>query len=93
MWISSHPSSILFPVLPGPNPQEDDAKFFEFSKRAEDGPSQAGKLSKTFPVVLNEFRVSGGNPDSRQGIVLGLAIFNGWLGTRETPKLLAVSAS
>ena len=33
------------------NPQEDDAKFFEFSKKAEDGPSQAGRLSKPFPEV------------------------------------------
>ena len=36
-------------VFPDPSPQEDGAKFFEFSKRAEDGPSRAGsKLSKMF---------------------------------------------
>ena len=31
--------------------QEDDAIFIELSKRAEDGPSRAGRLSITFPEV------------------------------------------
>ena len=43
----------LFPVVPDPNPQEDDAKFPEFSKGAEDGPSRADRLSRTFPAVLH----------------------------------------
>ena len=29
----------IVPVFAGLNPQEDDAKFFGFSKKAEDGPS------------------------------------------------------
>ena len=43
--------SNIFPVVPDPNPQEDAPKFREFSKRAEDGPSQASTLPKTFPVI------------------------------------------
>ena len=38
----------MFAVLPGPNPQEDDAEFREFSKRDEDGPPRAGRLTKSF---------------------------------------------
>ena len=47
LWVSSHtlPCSIVFL---DPNPQEDDAKFLEFSKRAEGGPSRAGRLQKRF---------------------------------------------
>ena len=48
---------MILPALPDPNPQEDDAKFFEFSKRAEDGPSRVGSRSKTFPEVPRIFRV------------------------------------
>ena len=44
--VSSLPCSIIFPVVPHPSPQEDDAKFREVSKRAGDGPSRAGRLSK-----------------------------------------------
>ena len=44
------------PLSFGLNPQEDDAKFFEFSS-AEDGSPRGGSLSKTFPEVFNEFRV------------------------------------
>ena len=54
-----------FQFLPGPNSQEDDAKFSEFSKKAEDGPSRAGTLSKTLPEVPITIRVSSGNPESR----------------------------
>ena len=68
-----------------PNPQEDDAKFREFSKRAEDGPCRAGRLSKTFPEVPTVFRVSS--------CPLGLGIFKGWLGKWDAPELLAVSGS
>ena len=39
------------------------------------------------------FRVSCGNPESRQGTVLGLGIVEGWLGTWVAPVLLAVSGS
>ena len=67
---------MIFPVLPGPNPQEYDAKFSEFLNRAEDDPSRAGRLSKTFPDVPIIFRVSCGNPESRQGMVLGLGMAN-----------------
>ena len=85
--------SMIFPVLPGPNPQEDDAKFCEFSKRAEDGPSRASRLSTTFPEVPIVRRVSSVNPESRQGSPLGLEIVKGWLGTWDAPELLAVSGS
>ena len=83
----------MFPVLPDPNPQEDDAKFFAFSKKAEDGPSRASKLSKTFPGTPKGFRVSSGNPESRLSIALGLGIPKGGLGTWDDPELLAVSSS
>ena len=43
---SSFHVSIVFPVGACRNPQEDDAKFLEFSKRAEDGPFRASRLSK-----------------------------------------------
>ena len=91
--VSPSPCSQIFLVLPGPNPQEDVAKFHEFSKRAEGGPSRAGRLSKTFPEVPIEFRVSSGNPESRLSIPVGLGIFMGWLGTWDAPELLAVCAS
>ena len=46
-------------VLPDPHPQEDDAKFFEFSKRAEDGPPQAGTLSyHQFPGAPQNLRLA-----------------------------------
>ena len=60
--------SMIFPAVPDPNPQEDDAKFREFSKRAEDGPSRASWLSKTFPELPMVLRVSSGNPESRLSI-------------------------
>ena len=87
------PCSQIFPVLPGPNPQEDDAKFREFSKKCEGCPSRAGRLSKTFPEVPITFRVSSGKPESRLSIPLGLGIFMGWLGMWDAPELLAVCAS
>ena len=71
------PCSIIFPVLPGANPQEDDAKYCEFSKRTEDGPSRSGRLLKKFPEVPIVFRVSCGSPESRLGIPLGLEIVKG----------------
>ena len=52
-------------MLLGLKSQEDDAKFFGFSKKAEDGPSRVGGLSKTFPEVPIEFRVSGSKQESR----------------------------
>ena len=64
--------------FPGPNPQEDDDKFFELSKNGEDSPSRLGTLSKTFPEVPLEFRVSSGNPESRLSIPSG---------TRNTQRL------
>ena len=44
-------------------------KVFEFTKRAEGGPSRAGGLSKTFPEVPIHFCVSRGNQGiaTRQG--------------------------
>ena len=87
------PCSIIFPVLPDPNPQEDDAKFFAFSKKAEDGPSPAGRLSKTFPEIPMEFRVSSGKQESWLSRPLGLGILKGWLETWDDQELLAVSGS
>ena len=84
--LSSHSFSLFhnLPVSSGLNPQEDDAKFFEFSKGAENGSPRAGRLSKKFPVVPNEFRLSSGQQESRlikfscvtQGIHLVLQIVN-----------------
>ena len=48
---------------------------------------------QTFPEVPLVFRVSNGNPGSRQSIPLGLGIIKGWLGTWDAPELLAVSRS
>ena len=78
--------SLLFRVpfyylLSDPNRQEDDAKFRELSKRAEDGSRPAGGLSKTFPEVPKEFRVSGCKQQSRPSMPLGLGTVKGWLGT------------
>ena len=42
---------------------------------------------KTFPDVPTVFRVSSGNPGSRQSIFLGLGIIKGWLGTWDAPEL------
>ena len=42
-------SCLIFIVFLGLNPQENGAKFFGFNKKAEDGPSRAGGLSKKFP--------------------------------------------
>ena len=57
-------SAILLVSL-GFDLQEDDAKFFEFSKSADDGSPPAGRPSKTFPEVPNEFRVSSCKQESR----------------------------
>ena len=65
---------MVLSVLPDPNPEEDDAKFFGFSKKAEDGPSQTGRLSKPFPEVPIVFRGSCGNPESHQSFVVVLGI-------------------
>ena len=96
------PGSILVPVVAcrrlfsevaRPNPKEDDVKFLEFSKIAEDHPSRAGRLSKTFPEVPVIFRVPRGTPESRLPVSLRLGIINGWLGTQDAPELSAVSGS
>ena len=71
------PCSKIFPVLPCPNPQEIYPKFFEFSKKAEDGPSRASWLSKAIPGVPTVFRVSSCNPESRLRISTGLGIIKG----------------
>ena len=69
------PCSILFPVVPCPNPQEDDAKFLEFSKRAEGGPSRAGRLSKTFRLRMKTVGVPGGC-DCGGNVILGVETFS-----------------
>ena len=61
-------SAVLFSILllvppfcpyqHGVNLQEDDAKFFEFSKSAGNGSPRASRPSKTCPDVPNELRVS-----------------------------------
>ena len=56
--LTPSPCSIMYPVLLCLNPKEDDAKFFEFSKKAEDGPSRASGFPKTLPEVPVEFRAS-----------------------------------
>ena len=86
-------STIAFPVVSGLNPQEDAARFLEFSKTAEDDPSRASRLSKTFPEVPIVFRDFGGKPESRLSTSLALGRVQGWLGTWDPPDLLAVSRS
>ena len=47
--------AIVFLVMSGLNPREDEAKFCDFSQRAEGGPSRAGSRSKTFygvPIII-----------------------------------------
>ena len=63
---------------------EDDAKFSEFSKRAENGPSPAGK---NVSWSTRSIPVSSGNLESRLSIPLGLGICKGWLGTWRAPEL------
>ena len=46
--------SAILPVSMGFNLQEDDAKFFEFSKSTYDGPSRASRPPKTCPDVTIE---------------------------------------
>ena len=84
--------SAMLPVSIGFNPQEDNAKFFEFSS-TEDGSPRAGRLSKTCPDVPNKFRVSSCKQESRLIIPLGLGILMGWLGTWDNPELLTLSGS
>ena len=69
----SLPGTIVLPALSGLYPREDDAKFLEFSKRAEDGPSRASRLSKNLSW-------STGNPESRLGIPLRLGRVKGLAG-------------
>ena len=69
-------SAILLASI-GFNLQEDDAKFFEFSKSADDGSPRAGRPSKTCPDVPNEFRVTGCKQKSRLIIPLGLGMLMG----------------
>ena len=64
----------VFPSVSGLNSSEEDAKFIEFTKIAEGGPSRAGSRSKTFPEVPTIFRVSCRNPESRLRISLGLGM-------------------
>ena len=71
--LTPSPCFTIFLVLPDLNLQEDDAKFFGFSK-AEDGPSQAGRLSQTFPEEPIEFRVLCGTQESRPFVPQGLGI-------------------
>ena len=52
-------------VDPGLNPQEHAAKFLEFSKIAEDGPSRAAGLPQTFAELPKVSREVDGNPGSR----------------------------
>ena len=56
------------------NLQEDDAKFFEFSKSAEDGYLEQVDLHKTCPDVPNEVRVAGCKQESQLSILIGLGI-------------------
>ena len=85
--------SAILPVSIGFNVQEDEVKFFKFSKSAEDGSPRAGKPSKTCSGVSTEFRVSSCKQEPRQIIPLGLGILMGWLGTWDNPELLEVSGS
>ena len=89
-FLKLSPCSAILPLPIGFNLQEDDAKFFELSKTADDGSPRAGRLSKTCPDVPDEFRVSSCKQESRLIIHLGII---GWLGTWDNPELLAVAGS
>ena len=78
--LTPSPCSMIVPVLLYLNPQEDDAKFLGFSHSAEDGPSRAGRFSKTFPEVPIEFHVPGGKEESRLFIPGGTRNTHGLIG-------------
>ena len=70
--------SAIFPVSIGFNLQEDDDKFFEFSKNGDNGSPQSGRyLKKTCLDTPSEFRVSGCKQESRLIIPLGLGMVRG----------------
>ena len=50
--------STILPVSIGFNLPEDDAKFFDISKNADDGSTRAGRPAKACPDVPDEFRAS-----------------------------------
>ena len=57
----------VFPVGACRNPQEDDAKFLEFSKKADHGPSGASRLSKTnLPNTQNIPCITRQSPKTRK---------------------------
>ena len=85
--------AFVFWGISGVNSWEEDATFFELLKRVEVRPPRAGSRSKTYPEVPTKFRVSCGNPESRQGMVLRLGIVEGGLGMWVAPELLAVSGT
>ena len=72
--LTPSPCSTICPVSLCLHPQEDDANFFGFSKKADDGSPPAGRPSKTCPDVPHEFRVSCGMQESRLIIPRGLGI-------------------
>ena len=54
-----------------------DAELLEFPKNAAEGSLGAGRSSKTFPDMPDEFRVSGCRQDLRLIISGGLGILTG----------------
>ena len=69
-------------------------KFCEFSKRAEDGPSRAGGLTKTFPEFTHMFSVYRAAIQNRgQAFLWDSDIIKGWLGMWDALEQLAVSGS
>ena len=86
-WYAILPVSIVL------NLQEDDAKFFEFSKSADVGSPRGGRPSKTCPGVpmSSVFQAAS----KRSGLISppGLGMLMGCLGTWDNPELLAVSGS
>ena len=68
-------------IVSGLDSWEEDAKFFELLKIVEDSPSWAGDRSKTSPIILVQFCVFRGNPESQRGKVLELRIVEVWSGT------------
>ena len=62
--------------------------FFTFQRKQRAVHSGAGRSSKTFPDIPNEFRVPGCGQESRLSIPRGLGILIGCLGTWDNQNCL-----
>ena len=86
-------SQSLFGRLTSFFPQNEEAWLLKLLKIAEEDPSWAAGFLETFPELPVVSRVVVGDPESRPCFSLQLGAITGWLGTCDTPELLAVSGS